>query len=211
MTNERAAAPGGAFQPGAHVPTRGDRPAVIMGDGAVVTYAELDERSKRYAEVLRSAGLRPGDHVAILSENRPEWTMGDFAILAANAVTVPIYPTLLGWQIEYILNDSGAVAVICSTEEQLMKLREIIDHCPSVHNIIICDPPPTLPEKTRTFQSVVAEGAQCEASEGRARFDELLKARPHWRRPALDLGSGPRGHADTHEAGLGTLLKGGRR
>lgn len=142
-----------------------------------VTLPEFTDTVRHFSTGLRVLGVKNDDRVAILSENRPEWTMGDFAILAANAVTVPIYPTLLGWQIEYILNDSGAVAVICSNEEQLLKLREIINHCPSVHNIIICDAPPTLPEKTRTFQSVVAEGAQCEAKEGRARFDELLKMR----------------------------------
>src|ERR1700686_5057267 len=77
-------------------------------------------------------GLKPGDRVAILSENRPEWAMADFAILASAAVTVPIYPTLLGWQIEYILNDSAAVAGICSTTEQLQKIQEIRGHAPPI-------------------------------------------------------------------------------
>jgi long-subunit acyl-CoA synthetase (AMP-forming) len=57
--------------------------------------------------------------------------MADFAILAASAVTVPVYPTLLGWQIEYILNDAGTVAVVCSTKEQLDKVQEIRSHVPS--------------------------------------------------------------------------------
>ena len=52
------------FQPGAHVDTRGDAPAVIMANsGEVVTYRELDERSKRVAQLLSAAGLRPGDHI----------------------------------------------------------------------------------------------------------------------------------------------------
>ena len=56
--------------------------------------------------------------------------MADFAILASAAVTVPVYPTLLGWQIEYILNDAGAVAVICSNEEQLKRCRRSAITCP---------------------------------------------------------------------------------
>jgi long-chain acyl-CoA synthetase len=142
-----------------------------------VTIPEFADTVRHLSTGLRTLGVKRDDRVAILSDNRPEWTISDLAILAANAVSVPIYPTLLGWQIEYLLNDSGAVAVICSNEEQLLKLREIIDHCPSVHNIIICDPPPSLSEGMRTFKSVVEAGAECEAKEGRGRFDELLKAR----------------------------------
>ena len=53
------------------------------------------------------AGLRPGDRVAILSENRPEWAIADYACLAARCTDVPIYPTLPAKQVEYILADSG--------------------------------------------------------------------------------------------------------
>ena len=72
----------------------------------------------------------------------------------AAAVTVPIYPTLLGWQIEYILNDSAAVAVICSTGEQLQKIQEIRSHAPHIHNIIVCDPPEAVPLGVRTFRDI---------------------------------------------------------
>jgi long-chain acyl-CoA synthetase len=55
------------MEPGAFVATRGDHPAVVMAtSGEVVTYAELDERSKRLAQLLHAGGLRPGDHLAIL-------------------------------------------------------------------------------------------------------------------------------------------------
>ena len=52
---------------------------------------------------LVSLGVQPGDRVALLSENRLEWAMADLGILTAGAVVVPIYPTLLPQQIEYIL------------------------------------------------------------------------------------------------------------
>src|SRR6185436_12260937 len=96
-----------------------DRPAALKykkGDRWLdITVPEFRDTVRWFSTGLRVLGVKPGDRVAILSENRPEWTMGDFGILTNNAVTVPIYPTLLGWQIEYILNDSGAVAVIVST------------------------------------------------------------------------------------------------
>jgi len=108
-----------------------------------------------------------GDRVAILSENRPEWTIGDFGILTNAAVSVPVYPTLLGWQVEYILNDSSSVAVIVSSEEQLQKVLEIKPHCPHIHNIIVCDPPNrTMPPgkgKTTPSTSFIAETASSAA------------------------------------------------
>jgi long-chain acyl-CoA synthetase len=142
------------------------------------TLAQFRDSVRHLATGLRVLGVKAGDRVAILSENRPEWALADFACLAAAAVSVPIYPTLLGWQIEYIVNDSGSVAIIASTGEQLGKLLEIRDHCPSVHNIIVCDRPAgPLPAGVRTFADVVTLGEQCERGEGTARFEEILHSR----------------------------------
>jgi long-chain acyl-CoA synthetase len=144
-----------------------DRPAAVKskrdGRWVDVTVPEFRDTVRHFANGLRQLGVKPGDRVAILSENRPEWAMSDFAILANAAVTVPVYPTLLGWQIEYILNDSGAVAVICSTEEQLQKVQEIRSHTPHVHNVIVCEAK-SVPKDTLTFQQVVENG--------RSTFDE---------------------------------------
>jgi len=141
------------------------------------TLVQFRDLVRHLATGLRVLGVKAGDRVAILSENRPEWALTDFGTLAAAAVSVPIYPTLLGWQIEYIINDSGAVAVIASTEEQLQKLLEIRDHCPSVHNIVVCDPPAgPLPAGVRTFADVITLGEQCERGEGTARFEEILNS-----------------------------------
>src|SRR5437764_531543 len=113
-----------------------ERPAATKykrgGQWVDTSVDEFRDTVRYFATGLYHLGLKPGDRVAILSENRPEWAMADFAILAGAAVTVPVYPTLLGWQIEYILNDSGAVAVICSNEEQMKKVAGIRDHCPHI-------------------------------------------------------------------------------
>jgi long-chain acyl-CoA synthetase len=160
-----------------------ERPAALKskkGDRWVdVSSAELRDTVRWFSTGLRCLGVKNGDRVAILSENRPEWAMADFAILCLGAVSVPVYPTLLGWQIEYILNDSGSVAVITSTEEQLQKVLEIRAHCPSVHNIITCEPSSSTGAGVRTFESVVALGRDEEQKHGRAKFDELrAKATP---------------------------------
>jgi len=158
-----------------------DRPAAMKykrGDRWVdISLAEFRDTIRHFSTGMRVLGMKPGDRVAILSENRPEWTMTDFAALCGGGVTVPIYPTLLGWQIEYILNDSGSVAVIASDGEQLGKVLEIRSHTPCVHHIIVCDPPAELPAGVMTFKDVVAKGKAEEEQQGRARFDEL-RAKP---------------------------------
>ena len=90
------------------------------------------------ARALESWGVRKGDRVAILSENRPEWTIADFAALALGAVTVPIYSTQTPDQTSFILNDSGARVIAVSTKNQLEKVLTIQRHTP-VERILVMD------------------------------------------------------------------------
>src|ERR1700730_684392 len=78
------------------------------------------------SEALRSWGISPGDRVAILSENRHEWAVGDFASMLLGAVVVPIYTTLTPEQTAYILRDSGARAIFVSSQKHLEKIRSIL-------------------------------------------------------------------------------------
>src|SRR5215210_969201 len=68
--------------------------------------SEAFDRIRDLSLGYRALGVTSGDRVAIVAESRPEWIMCDLAILAAGAVTVPIYPTLSAGQLEYILRDS---------------------------------------------------------------------------------------------------------
>jgi long-chain acyl-CoA synthetase len=72
------------------------------------------ERVKNAALGLAALGIRPGDRIALLSENRPEWSIVDLAILSLGAINVPIYTTQAVEQIDYILSDSGAKAIFIS-------------------------------------------------------------------------------------------------
>jgi long-chain acyl-CoA synthetase len=85
---------------------------------------------------LNSLGVQPGDRVAILSENRPEWAMADYAIVCAGAWSVPIYPTLPPHQIAPLVNDSGAKVVFVSSLEQLGKILTIRSQCPSIEYVV---------------------------------------------------------------------------
>ena len=107
---------------------------------------------------LNGLGVQPGDRVAILSENRPEWAMADYAILCAGAWSVPIYPTLPAGQVVPLLNDSGAKAIFASTLEQLGKILTIKAQCPNLDHVILVDgSPPGEPGYT-TFHAVVDRG-----------------------------------------------------
>jgi len=90
------------------------------------------------ARALQEWGIRKGDRVAILSENRPEWTIADFACLLLGAVVVPVYTTLTGEQTAYILQDSGARIIFVSSEKQLMKIRSVQDQT-SIERIVVMD------------------------------------------------------------------------
>ena len=88
---------------------------------------------------LMNLGVEPGDRIALLSENRPEWLVSDIAILSAGAINVPIYPTLPAAQIEGLLNDAGVKTIILSTPEQLEKIREIQSRVPSLQTMVVMD------------------------------------------------------------------------
>lgn len=90
------------------------------------------------ARALRQWGIGKGDRVAILSENRPEWMIADFACTATGIVDVPIYSTLTAEQILYVLKNSGARVACVSTSEQLRKVQSIQAQS-SVEKIVVMD------------------------------------------------------------------------
>src|ERR1700730_8706753 len=110
-----------------------------LGDeGVPISSWPLRERVMAVSGALRRWGVSKGDRVAILSENRPEWTIADFASLLIGAVTVPIYATLTAEQTAYILRDSGARVVFLSSEMQLQKVLSICGQT-SLEKLVVMD------------------------------------------------------------------------
>lgn len=85
------------------------------------TYDDVEARVAEVASLLEARGIEAGDRVAILSENRPEWAIADYAVLSIGAVTVPIYPDLPEGQVGAILKDSGARLLLASGLAQAAK------------------------------------------------------------------------------------------
>ena len=91
-----------------------------------------------FARALKQWGLSKGDRVAILSENRPEWMIVDFACACSGMVDVPIYTTLTAQQTQYVLQNSGARVACVSTLEQLRKVQSIQPQT-QVEKIVVMD------------------------------------------------------------------------
>jgi long-chain acyl-CoA synthetase len=125
------------------VERHGHKPAALRyktgGAWQALTHAEVARRVRTVALALREVGLDPGDRVAILSENRPEWLIADYGCLAARLADVPVYPTLPPKQIAYILRDSAAKGIFVSTAEQLAKVHEIRAELPALDFIVAFD------------------------------------------------------------------------
>jgi long-chain acyl-CoA synthetase len=120
-----------------------DRPVVMRakrgGSWEALSYADLLQQVRHLSLGLGTLGVRQGDRVAILSENRPEWAIADYACLAALCPDVPIYPTLPPSQVQYLLRDSSAVAIFVSSVEPRAKIDEIRRELPALRHVIVMD------------------------------------------------------------------------
>ena len=139
-----------------------------------IGYRDMAERVQDLSIGLQELGVRRGDRVAILSENRPEWAIADYACLAARCTDVPIYPTLPARQAEYILRDSGAVAVLVSSAGQLEKVTKVRGRLPALAHIIAFDDAAS-GAGVLGFEQVLERGRKA-----RARH-------PDWRTSALEV------------------------
>jgi long-chain acyl-CoA synthetase len=101
-----------------------------------ISHDLLADRVRHAALGLAELGVHAGDRVAILSENRPEWAIADYACLTAGVTDVPIYPNLPSEQVAYILRDSGAVAIFVSNASQAAKIAPIRGECPALRHVI---------------------------------------------------------------------------
>jgi long-chain acyl-CoA synthetase len=107
-------------------------------DWQIISSRQLYGYVAKLARTLREWGIQKGDRVAILSENRPEWMIADFACVSSGIIDVPIYATLTADQTLYLLQNSRARVVFVSTLEQLRKVQSIQPKT-SVEKIVVMD------------------------------------------------------------------------
>ncbi|WP_155059830.1 AMP-dependent synthetase/ligase [Streptomyces blattellae] len=109
------------------------------GDWIDVTAAEFAAQAHALAKGLIAEGLVPGDRVAVMARTRYEWTLLDFASWAAGLVTVPVYPTSSVFQVRWILQDSGAVALVTETAAQAAALGPERERLPDLRHMWVIE------------------------------------------------------------------------
>ncbi len=122
---------------------KGDQPflwAKREGNWRSTSWSETSRQVASLAHSLRKIGLRRGDRVALVSENRPEWLIADLAIMAAGCVTVPTYTTNTARDHIHILGNSGARAVIVSNQKLANNLIPAVLTSSECHHVIAMEP-----------------------------------------------------------------------
>ncbi|GAA1251491.1 AMP-dependent synthetase/ligase [Janibacter melonis] len=128
-----------------------------------VTTSQFLDDVRGLAKGFVAAGIEPGDRVAIMARTRYEWTLVDFAAWMAAAVPVPIYETSSAEQVEWIIADSGASALVVETAAHAATVRQVADGVPTLQHTWVID--------NGDLTSVSERGAEIEDSELEARLD----------------------------------------
>jgi long-chain acyl-CoA synthetase len=135
------------------------------GQWLPISSREFGIRVARTARTLESWGIRKGDRVAILSENRPEWPIADMASLLLGAVTVPLYTTLTPEQTAFVLNDAGCRVIFLSSSQQLRKILSLLLNT-QIEKVVAMDPvqlagdPAAFAAKCVTMDQITMHGGE---------------------------------------------------
>jgi long-chain acyl-CoA synthetase len=144
-----------------------------------ITSEEVYGRVRALAGALAAWGVGKGDRVALLCENRWEWPVTDFAVLALGAVDVPLYPTLTAEQVGYMLRDSGAKVAVVSTREQYLKVKAAgqlpaLEHLVVMEELTSQDRDLAHPYPLERFAELIAQAPAMQARD--TGFEARLKA-----------------------------------
>ena len=139
-----------------------------------ISHRAIVERVRLVALGLEALGVKPGDRVAILSENRPEWLIADWACLTSGVADVPIYPTVPAEQVAYILRDSSAVVIFVSNAELAAKVATERGSIPALRQVIGFGG--QWPGVDMTLEALEARGRSADNDEARKRYQARARA-----------------------------------
>jgi long-chain acyl-CoA synthetase len=164
------------------VKTRGEKAAMRekhLGIWRTITWNSWLARAKEVAFGLIELGIEPGDVVSVLSNTVPEWNYADMGILCAGGVSSGIYPTDSAKQVEYLVNDSRTRIIFVEDDEQLDKVLEVRERCPTLMKIVVFDMEGLADfsdPMVVSFEDFLAAGSQYGAGKD-ALFEERLNSR----------------------------------
>ena len=125
-----------------------------------ITYREMGDAVRTIARGLLALGVQPGDRVGIFAENRPEWALVDFAILAVGGICVPIYATNVQHQAAYLVEETDMTVLFTGSQSNYDKAVALAVDAPALQHIIAFDDPTTLSgENSRHLSDLMALGA----------------------------------------------------
>ncbi|GAB4378327.1 MAG: AMP-dependent synthetase/ligase [Salibacteraceae bacterium] len=113
--------------------------AKINGKWIKTSTQQFIDQAMMVSKALIASGIKPGDMVAVISNNRPEWCITDLGILMCGAINVPIYPTISPKDYEFIFNDCKVKFCFVSDTDLLAKVEEIKDKVPSLQEVVSFD------------------------------------------------------------------------
>lgn len=149
-----------------------------FGEYVPIYWYEWAQNVKCLAAALKKSFLEKGDRVAILSENRPEWTYVDLAALSIGCVVVPIYPTLTPPEISYILKHSETKILFVSSEEQYFRIRDsVFNEVPGI-KIVLFNENQRKVEGTHSLSEFIVSGESYLLNNPHALRDEFQKVLP---------------------------------
>jgi long-chain acyl-CoA synthetase len=148
------------------------------GEWRDLTFAELGEIVSEIGRGLIDLGIEPGERVCMLCTTRIEWTWCSFAITAAGAVVVPIYPTNSSEECAWVAGDSESVAIVCEDASQLAKVRAVEDRLPSLRHLIVISGD-NADEGTIALDDLRSRGRAREQSELDARIRAISGEEPY--------------------------------
>jgi long-chain acyl-CoA synthetase len=144
-----------------------------------ITYGAVLATAKQVAAALEERGIRRGDRVAILSENRPEWAFVDYGCLCAGVLDVPVYTTLTHSQVAYLFADSAARLAFVSCEEEMAKALQAASERDLEMEMVVFDAPADLPAGVVSWQEFLESGrARAEARSDEDFRGEAMRAEP---------------------------------
>ena len=144
-----------------------------FGQWQPISSDQIYQRVRALAQAFLAWGTQKGDRIALISENRWEWPVTDFAALAIGAVNVPIYPTLTGEQIAVLVKDAGCRVAVVSTRQQFDKLYAVREQT-LLERILIMDSAAP-PDGSIAFADAIA-GADTQGAERDLVFDALVRS-----------------------------------
>jgi long-chain acyl-CoA synthetase len=143
------------------------------GEWREMTYAEVGKAISELALGLADLGIEPGDRVCLLANTRVEWVLAMYAISAAGAIVVPIYPTNSPSECKWVAGNSGARAVICEDQGQRQKIEQVRDELKALEHVIGIGP-----DAEMSFDDLRSRGAKRDEGELAERQEKIEPSDP---------------------------------